>query len=89
MYLGMGVDQRCAQLAVMKRSGKIAEESRIENSNLNDFAQRFADAQIVLEVTSNYYHIHNTLSEHLDVTVAHPPKINQIADVDKEPCEYE
>ncbi|OYR64102.1 IS110 family transposase, partial [Halorubrum sp. E3] len=32
---------------------------------------------------SNYYHIHDTLSEHLDVTVAHPKKINQIADTDK------
>ena len=37
----------------------------------------------MLEATSNYYHIHDTLSEHLDVTVAHPKKINQIADTDK------
>jgi hypothetical protein len=39
----------------------------------------------VLEATSNYYHIHDTLSEHLYVTVAHPKKINQISDTDKKP----
>ncbi|WP_049933470.1 IS110 family RNA-guided transposase, partial [Halorubrum ezzemoulense] len=50
---------------------------------LDDLAQRYAGAQAVLEATSNYYHIHDTLSEHLDVTVAHPKKINQIADTDK------
>jgi transposase len=37
----------------------------------------------VLEATFNYYHIHDTLSEHLDVTVAHHKKLNQIADTDK------
>ena len=30
-----------------------------------------------------YYHIHDTLSEHLDVTVAHPGKLTQIANTDK------
>ena len=37
----------------------------------------------MLEATSNYHHIHDALSEHLDVTVAHPKKINKIADTDK------
>ena len=37
----------------------------------------------MLKATSNYYHIHNVPSEHLDVTVAHPKKINQIVDTDK------
>ena len=54
-----------------------------DDANLDDLAQRYAGAQAVLEATSNYYHIHDTLSEHLDVTVAHPKKINQIADTDK------
>jgi len=52
------------------------------DANLFDLAQRYAGAQAVLEATSNCYHIHDTLSEHLDVTVAHS-KINQIADTDK------
>ena len=83
MYLGIDVHKRYAQVAVMDEAGKIVEEVRVENANLDDLAQRYAGAQAVLEATSNYYHIHDTLSEHLDVTVAHPKKINQIADTDK------
>jgi len=51
--------------------------------NLNDFAQGFADAQIVLEVAAYYNYIHDTLSKYLDLIIAHPQKINQIAGVDK------
>jgi len=83
MYLGIDVHKRYAQVAVMDEAGKIVEEVRVENANLDDLAQRYAGAQAVLEATSNYYHIHDTLSEHLDVTVAHPKKLNQIADTDK------
>ncbi|MFC6875376.1 IS110 family RNA-guided transposase [Halobellus marinus] len=83
MYLGIDVHKRYAQVAVMDEAGKIVEEVRVKNANLDDLAQRYAGAQAVLEATSNYYHIHDTLSEHLDVTVAHPKKINQIADTDK------
>jgi len=83
MYLGIDVHKRYAQVAVMDEAGKIVEEVRVENANLDDLAQRYAGAQAVLEATSNYYHIRDTLSEHLDVTVAHPKKINQIADTDK------
>ena len=85
MYLGIDVHKRYAQVAVMDEAGKIVEEIRVENANLDDLAQRYAGAQAVLEVTSNYYHIHDTLSEHLDVTVAHPKKINQIAYTNKKP----
>ncbi|SNR39397.1 IS110 family RNA-guided transposase [Halorubrum vacuolatum] len=83
MYLGIDVHKRYAQVAVMDEAGKIVEEVRVENANLDELAQRYAGAQAVLEATSNYYHIHDTLSEYLDVTVAHPKKINQIADTDK------
>jgi transposase len=83
MYLGIDVHKWYAQVAVMDEAEKIVEEVRVENANLDDLAQRYAGAQAVLEATSNYYHIHDTLSEHLDVTVAHPKKINQIADTDK------
>jgi len=83
MYLGIDVHKRYAQVAVMDEAGEIVEEVRVENANLDDLAQRYAGAQAAIEATSNYYHIHNTLSEHLDVTVAHPKKLNQIADTDK------
>jgi len=67
----------------MDEAGEIVEEVRVENANLDDLAQRYAGAQAAIEATSNYYHIHDTLSEHLDVTVAHPKELNQIADTDK------
>ena len=72
MYLGIDVHKRYAQVAVMDEAGEIVEEGRAENANLDDLAQRYAGAQAALEATSDYYHIHDTLSKHLDVTVAHP-----------------
>ncbi|MFT4958619.1 MAG: transposase [Halobacteriales archaeon] len=83
MYLGIDVHKRYAQVAVMDEAGKIVEEVRVENANLDDLAQRYAGAEAAIEATSNYYHIHDTLSEHLDVTVAHPKELTQIADTDK------
>ena len=76
MYLGIDVHKRYAQVAVMDEAGKIVEEVRVENANLDDLAQQYAGSQAVLEATSNYYHIHDTLSKHLDVTVADPKKTN-------------
>jgi len=83
MYLGIDVHKRYAQVAVMDEAGEIVEEVRVENANLDNLAQRYAGAQAAIEATSNYYHIHDTLSENLDVTVAHPKELNQIADTDK------
>jgi hypothetical protein len=67
----------------MDEAGEIVEEVRVRNANLDDLAQRYAGAEAVIEATSNYYHIHDTLSEHLDVTVAHPGKLTLIANADK------
>ena len=80
MYLGIDVHKRYAQVAVMDEAGEIVEEVRVENANLDDLAQRYAGAQAALEATSNYYHIHDTLSEHLEGAVAHPKELSQIAD---------
>ena len=67
----------------MNEAGDIVEEVRVENANLDELAQRYAGSQAAIEATSNYYHIHDTLSEHLDVTVAHPKDLTQIANTDK------
>ena len=83
MYLGIDIHKRYAQVAVMNEAGEFVEEVRVENANLDDLAQRYAGAKAAIEATSNYYHIHDTLSEQLDVTVAHPKKLNLIADTDK------
>jgi len=83
MYLGIDVHKRYAQVAVMNEAGKIVEEVRVENANLDELAQRYAGAEAAIEATSNYYHIHDTLSEYLDVAVAHPTELTQIAHTDK------
>ena len=83
MYLGIDVHKRYAQVAVMDENGHIVEEVRVENANLDDLAQRYAGAQAALEATSNYYHIHDTLSEYLDVTVANSSKLKLISETDK------
>ena len=82
MYLGIDIHKRYAQVAVMDETGEIVEEVRVENANLDDLAQRYAGAEAAIEATSNYYHIHDTLSQHLDVTVAHPAKLTLIANTD-------
>jgi len=83
MYLGIDIHKQQAQVAVMDESGEIVEEVRIQNANLDNLAQRYAGAEAAIEATTNYYHIHDTLSEHLDVTVAHPGKLTLIANTDK------
>jgi len=83
MYLGIDVHKRYAQVAVIDEAGEIVEEVRVQNANLDDLAKRYAGAEAVIEATSNYYHIHDTLSEHLDVTVAHSSKLTLIANADK------
>jgi len=83
MYLGIDIHKRYSQVAVMNEAGELVEEVRVENANLSDLAQRYAGAKAAIEATSNYYHIYDTLSEQLDVTVAHPKKLNLIADTDK------
>jgi len=83
MYLGIDVHKWYAQVAVIDEAGEIVEEVRVENANLDEFAQQYAGAEAAIEATSNYYHIHDALSEHLDVAVAHPKELNLIADTDK------
>ena len=83
MYLGIDIHKRYAQVAVMNEAGELVEEVRVDNANLDDLVQRYAGAKAAIEATSNYYHIYDTLSEQLDVTVAHPKKLNLIADTDK------
>ena len=42
-----------------------------------------AGSRAVIEATSNYYSVYDTLAEFLDVTVAHPGKLTLIAQLDK------
>ncbi|WP_340102323.1 IS110 family transposase, partial [Salinibaculum salinum] len=83
MYLGIDLHKRYAQVAVIDGEGELVEEVRVENANLDDLARRYAGAKAVIEATSNYYHVYDTLAEYLDVTVAHPGKLTLIAQSDK------
>jgi len=83
MFIGIDVHKRYSQIAVLNENGEIVEEVRVENANLDDFAQQYAGSKAALEATSNYYHIHDTLSEYLDVTVANLGELKLISDSDK------
>jgi len=82
MYLGIDIHKRYAQVAVLDENGKIDREVRVKNANLDEIAQQYAGSEAAIEATSNYYHIHDTLSEYLDVTVANPSELKLIADSD-------
>jgi predicted NBD/HSP70 family sugar kinase len=69
MYLGIDIHKRYAQVAVLDEDGEIDREVRVENANFDEIAQEYAGSEAAIEATSNYYHIHDTLSEYLDVTV--------------------
>jgi transposase len=82
-HLGIDVHKRESHVVVLDEDGEIDREIRVENANLDEVAKQYTGSQAAIEATGNYYHIHDTLSEYLDVTVAHPKELNQIADSDK------
>jgi transposase len=82
MYLGIDIHKRYSQVAVLDEDGKIADEVRVENANLEEIAQQYAGSEAAIEATGNYYTIHDTLSEYLDVVVANPSELKLIANAD-------
>lgn len=83
MYLGIDIHKRYAQVAVLDEDGEIEREVRVKNANLDEIAQEYDGSQAAIEATGNYYHIHDTLSEYLDVTVANPSKLKLIGNSDR------
>jgi len=82
MFIGIDLHKEYAQVAVMDETGQIVEETRLQNEDLDEFAQQYAGATAAIEATSNYYHIQKTLSEHLDVTVGNPSELDKITHSD-------
>lgn len=82
MYLGIDIHKRYAQVAVLDTDGEIDREVRVENANLDEIAQQYAGCEAAIEAASNYYHIHDTFSEYLDVVVTNPSELKLIADSD-------
>jgi len=83
MFIGIDVHKQDSQIAVLDQNGGIVEEVHVENTNPDDFDQQHAGSKAALEATSNYYHIYDTLSEYLDVTVTNPDELKLIANSDK------
>jgi transposase len=82
MYLGIDVHKQNSYVAVLDKDGEVVEEGRVENATLEDIAQQYAGSHAVIESTTNYYAIYDTLAEYLDVTVANPAKTRVIAEAD-------
>ena len=84
-YLGIDVHKHESQVAVLDDDGEIDREIRVENANLDEIAEEYAGAKAVIEATSNYYTIYDTLDEYLDVVVADPQQTKAIgvAEVEK------
>lgn len=83
MFLGIDIHKREAQVAVRNDDGDVIEQVRIKNTDLEEIAQRYAGGEALLEATTNYFYIYDMLSEYLDVSVGHPPKLKAIAQTDK------
>jgi transposase len=89
MFLGIDIHKREAQVAVRNDDGDVIEQVRVENTDLEEIAQRYAGGEALLEATTNYFYIYDMLSEYLDVSVGHPPKLKAIARTDKKTDEID
>lgn len=84
-YIGVDVHKTESQLTVLPEEpadtpgDEPLEEVRVKNANLTEVARRYEGSEAVLEATSNYYTIYETLSEYLDVKVANPLEMKWIA----------
>jgi transposase len=76
--LGIDVHKHESQVAVLDEDGEVVDEVRVANANLDEIARQYAGSKGVIEATSNYFSIYDTLDEYLDVVVAHPAKTKAI-----------
>jgi transposase len=77
-YLGFDVHKDDSHVAVLDDDGEVVEEARIQNASLGNIAEQYAGSKAVIEATSNYYTIYDTLDEYLDVVVADPTQTKAI-----------
>lgn len=83
MFIDISLHKRYTQVAVMDENGKIVEEVRVLDANLNEIAQKYVGSKAAIEAINNYCHIHNTFSKYLDVVVANPGELKLIAGSNK------
>jgi hypothetical protein len=87
-YVGVDVHKTKSQVAVIDDNGEIEEEVRVNNTNLDEIAQKYAGSEAAIEATSNYFTIYDTLDEHLDITLANPLKANWLANQKQKPTAW-
>lgn len=82
--IGIDLHKHESQVAVLpddaEESEEPLEEVRVANANLEAIAEKYEGNRAVIEATSNYFTVHDTLSDHLEVTVANPLELSWIAD---------
>lgn len=84
--LGIDVHKDESQVAVLPSEpggeDDVIERVRVANADLAAVGRRYSGSIAALEATSNYYTIYDTLSEHLEVTVANPLKLSWITEAE-------
>lgn len=54
-----------SHVPVLDDDCEVVEEARVQNTSLEKIAQEYARSKAVIEATSNYYTIYDTLDEYL------------------------
>jgi len=81
--IGIDVHKRASTVAVFSddpTEDEPIEKCRVDNAELAEIGERYVGGDAVLEATSNYFTIYDTLEEHLDVTLANPLKLSWITE---------
>jgi len=81
MFVGLDVHKAYLQAAVVDDEGTLLKEERIPNdvSKIERFFADIADARIVIESSSAWYHIYDLLSRRYQVVLSNPIKTKAIA----------
>jgi hypothetical protein len=80
MYLGIDTHTQYAQIAVVDGDGKLQDEFRLPNDQLEDLAEEYAGSDAAIKAPGNYRLIYEILDEHLDLTLANRSKNRLIAE---------
>jgi len=76
MFLGIDLHDHEAQVAVVDDDGILQEEIRLPTDRLGKLAEEYAGSEAAIEASGHYRAAYEMLDEHLDVTVANPPKLS-------------
>lgn len=73
MYtLGIDLHKDESHVVVLGDNDEIVDEVRVLDANLEEIARQYAGSKAVIEATSNYYSVYDTLDEYFDIVVADP-----------------